>query len=50
MSTNIFIRDHNHTHLDYNKQIVVTTSLTKPSNKLVNQSNNIGLLNNIHVG
>jgi hypothetical protein len=32
----LFIRDHNHMHLDYNKQIIVTTSLTKPSNNLAN--------------
>jgi hypothetical protein len=27
--TNFFTRDHNHTHLDYNKQFIVTTNLTQ---------------------
>jgi hypothetical protein len=32
----LFIHDHNHTHLGYNKQFTVITSLTTPSNNSVN--------------
>jgi hypothetical protein len=32
----IFTRDHNHTHLDYNKRFIAITHLTKPSKNLAN--------------
>jgi hypothetical protein len=46
----IFTRDHNHMNLDHNKQFIVITSLTKPSNKSANQSNDIASYYDIHVG
>jgi hypothetical protein len=48
-TTNFYPRPY-HAHLGHNKQIIMITSLTNPSNTLANLEQQHSPLNNIHVG